>query len=175
MFNHSTRFGSAHRETGDPSSTRRKRDLSSIAFAVAFLPLIFGFMHNSDATADPATALDASSSVTQTESVGAPQRDYVNFTVWVTAYSSSVDETSSHPFITASGKHVRDGIIASNFLPFGTKVIIPTLFGNRVFTVEDRMARRKTDFVDIWMPSKQDALDFGIHHTQIYILSDSSS
>ena len=39
--------------------------------------------------------------------------------VWLTAYSSSVDETDDTPFITASGKHVRDGIVATNFLPFG--------------------------------------------------------
>lgn len=92
--------------------------------------------------------------------------------VWVTAYASVPQETDSSPFITASNKHVQDGFIAANFLPFGTKVKIPSLFGDKVFTVEDRMSPRKVGFVDIWMPSVTAAKDFGIHNTQIVILSD---
>ena len=56
-------------------------------------------------------------------------------TVWVTAYTSAPDETSDHPLITASGAMVSDGIIAANFLPFGTQIEIPALFGTKVFTV----------------------------------------
>jgi len=65
---------------------------------------------------------------------------------------------------------VRDGIVAANFLPFGTEVRIPELFGDKVFVVKDRMHRRKTNFVDIWMPSKQLAKEFGIHQTDIEVL-----
>ncbi|MBI1957074.1 MAG: 3D domain-containing protein, partial [Candidatus Niyogibacteria bacterium] len=61
--------------------------------------------------------------------------------------------------------------MAANFLEFGTRVKIPEHFGEQVFVVEDRMARRKTEFVDIWMPTKQDALDFGIHRAKIIILN----
>ena len=46
-------------------------------------------------------------------------------TVWVTAYTSAPDETSDHPLITASGGMVGDGIVAANFLPFGTQIEIP--------------------------------------------------
>lgn len=92
--------------------------------------------------------------------------------VWVTAYSSTPEETDETPFITASGKWVEDGIIATNFLPFGTKVKIPEKFGDKVFVVEDRMHRRKTDFVDVWMPTKEDAKQFGIARTKIQILVD---
>ncbi len=35
----------------------------------------------------------------------------------LTGYSSTVDQTNSQPFITASGAWVRDGIVATNFLP----------------------------------------------------------
>ena len=91
--------------------------------------------------------------------------------VWVTAYSSTPEETDDTPFTAASGKTVRDGFMASNFLKFGTRVRVPELFGDRVFVIEDRMARRKTDFVDIWMPTKQDALNFGIHRAKIVILN----
>ncbi|RJQ28755.1 hypothetical protein C4565_03300 [Candidatus Parcubacteria bacterium] len=91
--------------------------------------------------------------------------------VWITAYSSTPEETDDTPFITAMGTTVRDGIIATNLLPFGTQVKIPELFGNKVFVVEDRMHSRKKNNVDIWMSSKQDALEFGIAYTDIVILN----
>jgi len=97
---------------------------------------------------------------------------YETKVVWVTAYASTPEETDSTPFITASMTAVRDGVIAVNFLPFGTKVMIPKFFGDKVFTVEDRMHSRKKDFVDIWMPTKQDAIDFGIDRTEIVIVQE---
>ena len=90
--------------------------------------------------------------------------------VWVTAYSSTPEETDDSPLIAASGKTVAAGFMAANFLAFGTRVKVPELFGERVFVVEDRMHRRKTDFVDIWMPTKNDAKQFGISYTKILIL-----
>ncbi len=92
--------------------------------------------------------------------------------VWVTAYSSTPEETDDTPFTTASMTEVRDGIIAANFLPFGTKVMIPELFGDKIFVVEDRMHKRKVDFVDVWMADKNAALEFGISHTDIVILNE---
>ena len=91
--------------------------------------------------------------------------------VWVTAYSSTPEETDDTPFITASGIKVRDGIIATNLLPFGAKVQIPQLFGDKIFVVQDRMHERKTNFIDIWMPTKFDAEQFGIYQTNITILN----
>lgn len=93
-------------------------------------------------------------------------------TVRVTAYASVPEETDNTPFITASNKHVQDGFIAANFLPFGTKVQIPSLFGNKIFTVEDRMNRKMVGFVDVWMPTVADALDFGTHKTEILVLGN---
>ena len=95
-----------------------------------------------------------------------------NVKVRVTAYASVPQETDSTPFITASGKHVADGFIAANFLPFGTKVMIPALFGSKIFTVEDRMNRRMVGFVDIWMPTVAQAIDFGTHSTNIIVLGN---
>ncbi|MEK7138345.1 MAG: hypothetical protein AAB787_02435 [Patescibacteria group bacterium] len=90
--------------------------------------------------------------------------------LWVTAYSSTPEETDDTPFITASGSTVRDGIVATNLLPFGTKVMIPEHFGEKVFVVEDRMHSRKTNNLDVWMPSKQEALKFGITEAKILVL-----
>jgi 3D (Asp-Asp-Asp) domain-containing protein len=91
-------------------------------------------------------------------------------TVWVTAYTSDPDETSDHPLITASGAMVGDGEVAANFLPFGTQIEIPSLFGNKVFTVEDRTSAKFSGRVDIWMPNRSQAVNFGIQHAQIVIL-----
>lgn len=88
----------------------------------------------------------------------------------ITAYSSTPEETDDEPFITASGAHVRHGVIAANFLPFGTTVKIPELFGDRIFVVEDRMNKRYPDGIDIWMPSKQEARVFGKQTAKIVII-----
>ena len=90
--------------------------------------------------------------------------------VYITAYSSSPDETDDTPDITASGSRTRDGVIATNMLPFGTKVRIPRLFGKKLFVVEDRRHSRFSDRVDIWFPEKQDAKNFGIRYAEVEVL-----
>lgn len=88
--------------------------------------------------------------------------------VVATAYSSTIDQTDSTPFITASGTHVHDGAIAANFLKLGAKVRFPSLYGNKIFIVEDRM---KSDYkVDIWFPTRQEAKDFGVKRIEMEIL-----
>lgn len=91
-------------------------------------------------------------------------------TIYITAYSSSEDETDDTPFITASGTEVRDGIVATNALPMGTLVRIPELFGDKTFVVEDRMHHRFRDRMDIWMPSKAEARHFGKKLAEVEIL-----
>ncbi len=90
--------------------------------------------------------------------------------VSATAYSSTPDQTDDSPFITAMGTSVRDGIIATNFLPFGTKIKIPEIYGDKVFVVEDRMNRRYWYTIDIWFPDRASALEFGYKHVKIQIL-----
>jgi len=89
----------------------------------------------------------------------------------VTGYSSTPEQTDSTPFITASGKNVRDGIVANNMLPFGSLVRIPELYGEKVFVVEDRMHSRMGSYrLDIWFPDYWSAKSFGAQHTYIEIL-----
>ena len=92
--------------------------------------------------------------------------------VAVTAYSSCPGETDGDPYITASGKWVQDGIVAANFLPFGTEIKIPELYGNKIFVVQDRMHPRKKYQVDIWFPSKTEAIEFGAHYTYIELVEE---
>ncbi|MBU6414980.1 3D domain-containing protein [Patescibacteria group bacterium] len=104
-------------------------------------------------------------------SVSAPyQSELKKAKVIVTAYSSSSDETDNTPFVTASGNCVRDGIVANNQLRFGTKIKIPELFGDKIFIVEDRMQKRFSRRVDVWMSSKAKALRFGKVSAEIEIL-----
>ncbi|MFA6431448.1 MAG: 3D domain-containing protein, partial [Candidatus Margulisiibacteriota bacterium] len=87
-------------------------------------------------------------------------------------FNSLEGQTDSTPWITASGTRCREGVIASNFLPMGTKVLIEG-FGNRVFTVEDRMNKRYTKRIDIWFRHYHDARNFGIRKVKFYVLASS--
>jgi len=91
--------------------------------------------------------------------------------VIITAYSSTPEETDSTPFITAANTVVKDGLIANNLLPFGTKIRIPELYGDKVFTVEDRMSSKKGYYhFDIWFSSTKEAKEFGAKFTNIEVL-----
>lgn len=94
----------------------------------------------------------------------------------MTAYNSEAAQTDNSPCITANGfnvcKHGIEDTVAANFLPMGTKIRIPDLFGDRVFTVRDRMNKRYSDRVDIWMIKKADALKFGVKKARIEVLEE---
>ncbi len=96
------------------------------------------------------------------------------YQVTATAYSSTVEETDSTPCITANGldvcKNNREDIIATNFLKFGTRVKIPDLYGDQVFTVVDRMNPRYDYRIDLWKMSKDRAIQFGKRTVTIEVL-----
>lgn len=89
----------------------------------------------------------------------------------LTAYSSTPDQTDDDPFIAASGKRVYDGMVAANWLPFGTKIKIPSLYGEKIFTVDDRMnARYGYGRMDIWMDAPRAQVNrFGVQRAEIEI------
>ena len=92
----------------------------------------------------------------------------------ITAYNSDPAQTDSTPCITANGfnlcEHGIEDTVAANFLPFGTKIRIPELFGDRIFTVRDRMNSRYHSRLDIWMKSKADAKQFGVKSAIVEVL-----
>ena len=95
-----------------------------------------------------------------------------NFTI--TAYNSDLAQCDASPCITANGfnvcKHGEEDTIASNFLPFGAKVRIPELSGDKIFIVRDRMSKRYSNRLDIWMINKFDAIKFGVKIAKVEIL-----
>ena len=95
------------------------------------------------------------------------KRTYI---VPASAYSSTPDQTDSTPFITAAGTHVRDGVVAANFLPLGTVIKIPELYGEKTFVVEDRMNKRYDYRVDVWFSTREAAKEFGLRKIKIEVI-----
>lgn len=117
--------------------------------------------------------INTDSESTPTEEPKPEVRIVKTYNVRATAYSSTPDQTDDTPFITAKGTYVRDGIIAANFLPFGTKIRIPEIYGEKIFVVEDRMNRRYWYNIDIWFPERHQALTFGSQRVTIEIVEES--
>lgn len=111
------------------------------------------------------------------------------FVVTSTAYTSSLRETDSTPFITATGARTRFGIVAVSrdllpTLPYGSQVRLEDLgsvsgrgrgqfdylFRNTVFVVEDTMHRRFSWRMDIWMPNRSTAISFGVRKLRVTVL-----
>ncbi len=102
-------------------------------------------------------------------------------TIWatMTAYSSDVAQTDSTPCIPADYTydlcenyelHGAQDTIAANFLPMGTQVRFPDLYGDKIFTVRDRMNKRYGwARGDIWMPERTQAVAFGVKRIKMEI------
>lgn len=93
----------------------------------------------------------------------------------LTAYNSLPGQTDGTPCIAARGYNLceanEENVIAANFLPMGAKVKIPELFGDREFTVVDRMNARYYYRADIWMREYEDAKKFGIKYATVEVYS----
>lgn len=142
---------------------RIKNGLFALAVVIVFLEMCFPQYANAQTVnltvlAHEEIELTSPLDITPVEAV----KPKVTKIVSMTAYSSTVDQCDGDPFITASGSRVRDGIVAANFVPLGTKIKIPALYGDKIFVVEDRMNRRYQSRVDIWMNTRQEALNFGV-------------
>jgi 3D (Asp-Asp-Asp) domain-containing protein len=96
-----------------------------------------------------------------------------HFTIPITAYTADPAQTDDTPCITASGLDVcernEENVVAANFLPIGTRVRIPEIYGDRVFYVEDRMNERYHYKMDVWMKEITDAKKFGVKYTTVEV------
>ena len=90
--------------------------------------------------------------------------------VSASGYSSSVAETDTTPFVTAANTATRLGVLAmsrdllSEYTPGA-----PFSFGDRAhiaglgdFLVEDVMSARWTNRIDVWFPTREQAVRFGL-------------
>ncbi len=164
---------------------RQASSLSLIVFvAVVATYVLFPKLANADMEFEAMTLTDETVSMivdsmqNETENYGrlpisqdAPARRH--YTIPVTAYTSEVGQTDDSPCITASGLDVcerdMENVVAANFLPLGTRVKIPELYGDQIFYVEDRMNRRYNYKMDIWMKELADAKSFGLQHVTIEV------
>lgn len=101
--------------------------------------------------------------------------------VVATAYSSEAAQTDSTPCIPAMWKFdlcanfAKTGIedtIAANFLPLGTEVRFPDLYGDKVFVVRDRMNSKYNgkSRIDFWKSNKPSAITFGAQRIKMEVL-----
>ena len=88
--------------------------------------------------------------------------------VTLTAYSPEVSQTDSTPFITAFNTAVRECTVAvsrdleKQGFTKGKLVWIPSInFCRGLFTVNDRMHKRKRKQLDIFLFNTSKAIDFG--------------
>jgi len=87
----------------------------------------------------------------------------------VTSYNSEPGQTDDTPFITASGTHVHEKTVACpRYYAFGTLVEIEW----KEYICEDRMNKRFPDRFDIWLPSKEESIEWGIRKVEIIIIEN---
>ena len=119
--------------------------------------------------------LNFSEKIMQSINIKIDEEKFKKIPVIATAYSSTPDQTDDSPFITAANTRVRDGVVAANFLDLHTKISIPDLYGDKIFTVEDRMNRRfnkaNPPRIDVWLPNRSLAINFGVKKVSIVILN----
>lgn len=88
----------------------------------------------------------------------------------VSAYNSEENQCDGSPYSTAIGSMTRDGVVATNYLPIGTRIRFPDMYGDKEFRVEDRMNPRYDKVVDIWMEDYQEARKFGRRNLKVEVV-----
>jgi 3D (Asp-Asp-Asp) domain-containing protein len=117
-------------------------------------------------------------------------KSFPSLTVRSTAYNSIPNQTDSSPFHTSTGARTRYGIIALSRdllkrIPYGSRVQLEdngswasgrgrgkynAMLKNTVFVVEDTMHPRKSGTVDVWLPARDRAMQWGVRRLNMQIL-----
>jgi len=95
--------------------------------------------------------------------------------IWkITAYCACQKCCGKSDGITASGDKAQYGMVACNWLKFGTKVTIDDM---GTFVVKDRGARslfgskkNHIKHLDVYMPTHQEARNFGVKYKDVEIV-----
>lgn len=90
----------------------------------------------------------------------------------ITAYSPSIDECDSTPYITATNDSVRIGCVAADprFLPMGSLIIIPGYNNDKVCEVMDTGKKIKKRKLDVFFWTKEEAKEFGLKRNRNVLL-----
>lgn len=111
----------------------------------------------------------------QTNPLSWIKKNYQVYNLEVTAYSPSVDECDSTPFIAASGESVDDNTVAvsqnmrKDGWDFGKFIYIPD--HGKFYKINDVMNKRYTERIDIFKWTKQEAKDFGFCNVDVYLIN----
>lgn len=109
------------------------------------------------------------------------------FDVVMTAYSSTVSQTDSTPFLTSTNQRVKLGIVAASRdllaekLPYGTQLRVVAINNTSkcggqkpeiILEVQDTMNKRKRNQLDLWLPSTSKAREWGRCEVTVEILGE---
>jgi 3D (Asp-Asp-Asp) domain-containing protein len=117
-------------------------------------------------------------------------KSFPSLTVRSTAYNSIPNQTDSSPFHTSTGVRTRYGIIALSRdllkrIPYGSRVRLQDngswksgrgygkynqMLKDTVFVVEDTMHPRKSGTVDVWLPARDRAMQWGVRSLKMQIV-----
>jgi 3D (Asp-Asp-Asp) domain-containing protein len=117
-------------------------------------------------------------------------KSFPSLTVRSTAYNSIPNQTDSSPFHTSTGARTRYGIIALSRdllkrIPYGSRVRLQdngswkngrgygkynAMLKDTLFVVEDTMHPRKSGTVDVWLPARDRAIQWGVRSLNMQIV-----
>lgn len=99
---------------------------------------------------------------------GAPEPTIERRLMRITAYTNH-DQGMDGKGITANGERTQEGrtIAAPSDVPFGTQIYIPAL--GTTYTVTDRGGAIVGDRLDVYMQSRDEALQFGVQDLEVWI------
>lgn len=94
----------------------------------------------------------------------------------VTAYCPCVKCTGTgSPGVTASGHKIQDGdvfVAADKKYPFGTEMIVPGYNDDQPVEILDRGGAIKGNRVDVFFPTHEEALEWGVQDLDVIVFSD---
>ena len=111
-------------------------------------------------------------SVGQSEGLSGDRRDQKSssytYVAEVSAYTASDDQCGKSDGVTASGTHAKQGrtIAAPSWIPFGTTVVVNGVS----YVCEDRGGYISDNRLDIYMDSREDAVEFGRKELEVTVV-----
>lgn len=122
-------------------------------------------LNQPEATPEP-TPIPAQKLIIKNKTADVPATKIIR--IIATAYSAEIFQTDREPCIAARNYNICDtteNVVATNCFSLDTVMTFPEIFGNKKFVVKDRMASRfrgSNCRIDLLMPDRQSALNFGL-------------